>query len=72
LLSQTRQAALDAQAHQDVPFEQLVEAFPLAREHGLFQVIFNHQQRDLSALRRLPGLLAEELPWHSREAKFDL
>jgi hypothetical protein len=21
---------------------------------------------------RLPGLLAEELPWHSREAKFDL
>ncbi|EPN43158.1 condensation domain-containing protein, partial [Pseudomonas syringae] len=72
LLSQTRQAALDAQAHQDVPFEQLVEAFPLAREHGLFQVMFNHQQRDLSALRRLPGLLAEELPWHSREAKFDL
>lgn len=34
--------------------------------------MFNHQQRDLSALRRLPGLLAEELPWHSREAKFDL
>ncbi|RML87484.1 amino acid adenylation domain-containing protein, partial [Pseudomonas savastanoi] len=72
LLAQTRQAALDAQAHQDVPFEQLVEAFPQAREHGLFQVMFNHQQRDLGALRRLPGLLAEELPWHSREAKFDL
>ncbi|WP_404944353.1 condensation domain-containing protein, partial [Pseudomonas syringae] len=53
-------------------FEQLVEAFPQAREHGLFQVMFNHQQRDLGALRRLPGLLAEELPWHSREAKFDL
>ena len=34
--------------------------------------MFNHQQRDLSALKRLPGLLAEELPWHSREAKFDL
>ncbi|ORC59228.1 non-ribosomal peptide synthetase [Pseudomonas floridensis] len=72
LLAQTRQTALDAQAHQDVPFDQLVEAFPQAREHGLFQVMFNHQQRDLSALRRLPGLLAEELPWHSREAKFDL
>ncbi|POR61811.1 non-ribosomal peptide synthetase [Pseudomonas syringae] len=72
LLAQTRQAALEAQAHQDVPFEQLVEAFPQAREHGLFQVMFNHQQRDLGALRRLPGLLAEELPWHSREAKFDL
>ncbi|WP_213940804.1 non-ribosomal peptide synthetase [Pseudomonas sp. dw_612] len=72
LLAQTRQAALGAQAHQDLPFEQLLEAFPQARESGLFQVMFNHQQRDLSALRRLPGLLAEELPWHSREAKFDL
>ncbi|SDU98657.1 non-ribosomal peptide synthetase [Pseudomonas mucidolens] len=72
LLAATRQAALDAQAHQDLPFEQLLEALPSAREHGLFQVMFNHQQRDLGALRRLPGLLADELPWHSREAKFDL
>ncbi|WP_033386788.1 non-ribosomal peptide synthetase, partial [Pseudomonas psychrophila] len=72
LLQHTRSATLDAQGHQDVPFEQLAEAFPQAREHGLFQILFNHQQRDLSALRRLPGLLAEELEWHSREAKFDL
>ncbi|MEK1844010.1 MAG: condensation domain-containing protein, partial [Pseudomonas sp.] len=72
LLAQTRKAALGAQAHQDLPFEQLLEAFPQAREQGLFQVMFNHQQRDLTALRRLPGLLVEELPWHSREAKFDL
>ncbi|WP_367254171.1 non-ribosomal peptide synthetase [Pseudomonas sp. stari2] len=72
LLAQTRQAALGALANQDLPFEQLLEAFPQAREQGLFQVMFNHQQRDLGALKRLPGLLAEELPWHSREAKFDL
>ena len=72
LLGQVRQATLEAQAHQDLPFEQLLEALPQAREQGLFQVMFNHQQRDLSALRRLPGLLAEELPWHSREAKIDL
>ncbi|AIR91418.1 non-ribosomal peptide synthase/polyketide synthase [Pseudomonas cremoricolorata] len=72
LLEQVRQRTLEAQAHQDLPFEQLLEALPEAREQGLFQVMFNHQQRDLSALRRLPGLLAEELPWHSREAKFDL
>ncbi|MGC9741597.1 non-ribosomal peptide synthetase [Pseudomonas sp. P1B16] len=72
LLAQARQATLEAQANQDLPFEQLLEALPEAREQGLFQVMFNHQQRDLSALRRLPGLLAEELPWHSREAKFDL
>ena len=72
LLAATRQTVLGAQAHQDLPFEQLLEAFPQAREQGLFQVMFNHQQRDLSALRRLPGMLADELPWHSREAKFDL
>ncbi|MFT0474785.1 non-ribosomal peptide synthetase [Pseudomonas antarctica] len=72
LLTATRQTALGAQAHQDLPFEQLLEAFPQAREHGLFQVMFNHQQRDLSALRHLPGMLADELAWHSREAKFDL
>ncbi|MDF1729661.1 MAG: condensation domain-containing protein, partial [Sulfitobacter sp.] len=72
LLTATRTAALGAQAHQDLPFEQLLEAFPQAREQGLFQVMFDHQQRDLGALRRLPGLLADELAWHSREAKFDL
>ncbi|MGY3321976.1 non-ribosomal peptide synthetase [Pseudomonas sp. TE3911] len=72
LLAATRETALGAQAHQDLPFEQLLEAFSQAREQGLFQVMFNHQQRDLSALRRLPGMLADELPWHSREAKFDL
>ncbi len=72
LLASTREQTLGAQAHQDLPFEQLLEAFPQAREQGLFQVMFNHQQRDLSALRRLPGMLADELPWHSREAKFDL
>ncbi|SFX03153.1 non-ribosomal peptide synthase domain TIGR01720/amino acid adenylation domain-containing protein [Pseudomonas sp. NFACC49-2] len=72
LLAQAREATLGAQAYQDLPYEQLLEAFPQAREQGLFQVMFNHQQRDLGALRRLPGLLADELPWHSREAKFDL
>ena len=72
LLAHTRKATLEAQAHQDVPFEQLVEALPQAREQGLFQVMFNHQQRDSAALHRLPGLLAEELDWHSREAKFDV
>ena len=72
LVRQIRQTTLDAQSHQDLPFEQLIEAFPQAREHGLFQVMFNHQQRHLSALCRLPGLITEELQWHSREAKFDL
>ncbi len=69
VLSNARTATLGAQANQDLPFDQLVQALG---GHTPFQVMFNHQQRDLSSLRRLPGLLAHELPWHSREAKFDL
>ena len=73
LLAQARQATLGAQSHQELPFEQLLEAFPEARaQGGLFQVLFNHQQRDHRALQRLPGLSAEELPWNSFEAKFEL
>ncbi|WP_137821869.1 non-ribosomal peptide synthase/polyketide synthase [Pseudomonas sp. D(2018)] len=73
LLAQARQRVLGAQGHQALPFEQLLEAFPEARaQGGLFQVLFNHQQRDHRALQRLPGLSAEELPWNSLEAKFEL
>ncbi|MGA4816240.1 hypothetical protein ACPA9J_18930 [Pseudomonas aeruginosa] len=60
---------LGAQANQDLLFDQVLAA--CGQGGQLFQVLFNHQQGDLSALRRLPGLLADE-PWHSREAKFDL
>ncbi|HEH8730979.1 TPA: non-ribosomal peptide synthase/polyketide synthase [Pseudomonas aeruginosa] len=70
LLGEAREATLGAQANQDLPFDQVLAA--CGQGGQLFQVLFNHQQRDLSALRRLPGLLADELPWHSREAKFDL
>ncbi|PTQ68386.1 non-ribosomal peptide synthetase [Pseudomonas sp. GV071] len=69
VLTNARAATLEAQANQDLPFDQLVQALGGTTP---FQVMFNHQQRDLSSLRRLPGLLAQELPWHSREAKFDL
>ncbi len=43
LLTRVRSAALGAYAHQDVPFEQVVEAVPAPRERNrspLFQVIF--------------------------------
>jgi non-ribosomal peptide synthetase component F len=56
LLAQTRQAALGAQANQDLPFEQLLEAFPQAREQGLFQVMFNHQQRDSERAQAPAGI----------------
>ncbi|MCF5725672.1 condensation domain-containing protein, partial [Pseudomonas syringae] len=77
LLQQVRRAALQAQAYQDLPFEQLVEALAPTRSlsHSpLFQVMFNHQASDVRAAqaRSLPGLSIEEVRWDSHTAQFDL
>ncbi len=79
LLRQVRQAALDAQAHQDLPFEQLVDALQPERSlsHSpLFQVMYNHQnaRKDARERRatRLPGLTIESLGSDDRSAQFDL
>ncbi|MCI8212140.1 non-ribosomal peptide synthetase, partial [Pseudomonas sp. S25] len=79
LLQQVKQTALGAQAHQDLPFEQLVEALHPERSlsHSpLFQVMYNHQSDDQHArgqrATRLPGLSIEGLVWDSHNASFDL
>ncbi|SYX91578.1 Linear gramicidin synthase subunit C [Pseudomonas reidholzensis] len=75
LLQQVKQRALGAQAHQDLPFEQLVEALQVERNlsHSpLFQVMYNHQTQAIGERRSLPGLEMEELAWDSQTAKFDL
>jgi amino acid adenylation domain-containing protein len=74
LLARTRQHALDAYAHQDLPFERLVEVLNPERDmsrNPLFQVTFILQNTPEAELR-LPGLESERLPLHNGTAKFDL
>ncbi|WP_457933287.1 pyoverdine non-ribosomal peptide synthetase PvdD [Pseudomonas aeruginosa] len=77
LLAQARQRALDAQAHQDLPFEQLVEALQPERNashNPLFQVLFNHQSeiRSVTPEVQLEDLRLEGLAWDGQTAQFDL
>ncbi|MET3391395.1 amino acid adenylation domain-containing protein [Variovorax sp. 1140] len=75
LLAKTREAALGAQMHQDLPFEQLVEALQPERIpslHPLFQVLFNHQRSDFSGLKGLPGLALEPYRLPGQVAQFEL
>ncbi|SCZ14963.1 Phosphopantetheine attachment site, partial [Pseudomonas sp. NFACC37-1] len=75
LLAQVKQAAIGAEAHQDLPFEQLVEALRPERNlsHSpLFQVLYNHQSVARQALPALPGLVIKAQDWESQTAQFDL
>ncbi|PEI11175.1 non-ribosomal peptide synthetase [Pseudomonas putida] len=77
LLQQVKATALEAQAHQDLPFEQLVDALQVERSLNrspLFQVMFNHRsaERRLPGATQLPGLSVEVLAWEEVNAQFDL
>ncbi|MEA5582039.1 amino acid adenylation domain-containing protein [Nodularia harveyana UHCC-0300] len=74
LLTQVKQVALDAYAHQDLPFEQVVEAVQPERKlsHApLFQVMFILQNAPMGNLE-LPGLSFVPLGSENITAKFDL
>ncbi len=74
LLERVRERTLSAQAHQDLPFEQVVERLKPVRSlsHSpLFQVMFAWQNLDGAALR-LPGLTLAPLATTRTSAKFDL
>ncbi|HVK98394.1 MAG TPA: amino acid adenylation domain-containing protein, partial [Dongiaceae bacterium] len=74
-LRQAKSAALGAQHHQDLPFEQLVEALQPERNlgtHPLFQVMVNHQRLDHSVLQQLPGLTLEDYALGEQAAQFEL
>ncbi|QRX81461.1 non-ribosomal peptide synthetase [Glaciimonas sp. PAMC28666] len=73
LLSEIKNAFLGAEAHQDLPFEQLVEALQDGRgasHHPLFRVMANHQTRGITP--QWDGLLVEEVSEGNPLAKFDL
>jgi amino acid adenylation domain-containing protein/FkbH-like protein len=74
LMARVREVALEAYAHQDLPFEKLVEEFDPERSLGhnpLFQVLFVLQNAPKIKLD-LPGLKLEWLNLYSGTAKFDL
>jgi aspartate racemase len=75
LLGRVRKVAMEAYAHQDLPFDKVVEALRPKRDlshNPLFQVMFNFQDTPLQDLE-FPGLTVSLLrPISNGSAKFDL
>jgi amino acid adenylation domain-containing protein/non-ribosomal peptide synthase protein (TIGR01720 family) len=74
LLHRVQQVTLDAYAHQDVPFEKLVETLQPERNQSyspLFQVGFVLQNTPAESLE-VPGLTLTSLEIESTTAKYDL
>jgi amino acid adenylation domain-containing protein len=74
LLARVREVCLGAYAHEDLPFEQVVEAVQQERDlsrHPLFQVMFVLQNTPLAPIT-LPGLTFNPLRLDSGTTKFDL
>ncbi|MBM0744240.1 amino acid adenylation domain-containing protein [Phormidium sp. CLA17] len=74
LLERVRNVALEAYAHQDLPFEKLVEELDPERDlsrNPLFQVAFALQNAPMQPLE-LPGLTLEPAPLESGSTRFDL
>ncbi len=74
LLNHVREVSLTAYAHQDLPFEMLVETLQPQRDLShtpLFQVMFVLQNAPIADLE-LTGLKVSPLSTENRTAKFDL
>jgi non-ribosomal peptide synthetase component F len=74
LLARVRDSALGAFAHQDVPFERLVEILAPVRSlarHPLFQVVLA-VENNVPPVLELPGLESAVLSEDWRAARFDL
>ncbi|HEU4558943.1 MAG TPA: non-ribosomal peptide synthase/polyketide synthase, partial [Longimicrobium sp.] len=74
VLRRVREATLDAYAHQEVPFEKLVEELQPERSLGhnpIFQAFFSLQNGSPRELG-IPGVEADSLAVESSTSKFDL
>ncbi|CAM4336662.1 non-ribosomal peptide synthetase [Corallococcus exiguus] len=74
LLNRVHESTLDAYAHQDIPFERLVDALKPERHlsHSpIFQVMFVLQNAPMPALEA-PGLVIEAKPVDTGTTKYDL
>lgn len=74
LLKQVKETSLNAYAHQDLPFELLVEALQIQRDMSrspIFQVILDFQDTQRQELR-IPGLEFNRLQIDTGTTKYDL
>ncbi|HEY0739451.1 MAG TPA: amino acid adenylation domain-containing protein, partial [Herpetosiphonaceae bacterium] len=74
LLAQVRNVTLEAYAHQDLPFDKLVEELHPPRDlsrNPIFQVMFSFHDAAMPDLD-FPELIADLHYAHNRSAKFDL
>src|SRR5262245_4011565 len=74
LLKRVRKVCLDGYAHQDMPFDKLVEALQPQRTLShtpIFQAVFAFLDTPMRNLE-LPGMKLELIEAHNRSAKFDL
>ncbi len=74
LLRRVHKVVVDAQAHQDLPFDKLIESLNVERDlsrPALFQVLFVLQTTPMRGFE-LPGLALQPLLVHTGSAKFDI